>query len=119
MKFYQAIRVAPGNARVVARLTDRHPLLLDKQFGEGRVLVFASTFDNVSNDFPLHASFVPFVEQTARYLGRLEPAPPACRWAPTGAAGCARKTGAAVEVLDPNGERALRSRRPPTRRIFS
>ena len=37
--------------------------------GEGRVLVFASTFDNISNDFPLHASFVPFVEQTAQYLG--------------------------------------------------
>jgi hypothetical protein len=36
------------------------------------VEVFASTFDNIDNDFPLHASFVPFVEQTARYLGRMD-----------------------------------------------
>ena len=45
---------------------------LTSRMGEGRVLVFASTFDNIANDFPLHAAFVPFVEQTARYLGRLD-----------------------------------------------
>ena len=56
----------------MARLSDQTPLLLEKQMGEGRVVVFASTFDNISNDFPLHASFVPFVEQTAQYLGRLD-----------------------------------------------
>ena len=28
-----------------------------------------------ANDFPLHASFVPFVDQTARYLGRLDAGP--------------------------------------------
>ena len=72
VKFYQAIRVAPGNARVAARLSDQTPLLIDQQVGAGRVVVFASTFDNVANDFPLHASFVPFVQQTARYLGRLD-----------------------------------------------
>ena len=72
VKFYQAVRVNPGTARVAARLGDETPLLLDKQLGEGRVLVFASTFDNVSNDFPLHASFVPFIEHTANYLARQE-----------------------------------------------
>ena len=30
--------------------------------------MFASTFDNIANDLPLHASFVPFVEQSALYL---------------------------------------------------
>ena len=50
----------PGDARVAARLTDQTPLLMDQQVGEGHVLVFASTFDNIANDFPLHASFVPF-----------------------------------------------------------
>ena len=75
VKFYQAIRVAPGKARVVARLADQTPLLLDQQVGDGHVLVFASTFDNIANDFPLHASFVPFIEQTARYLGRLDNGP--------------------------------------------
>ncbi|RXH57293.1 vWA domain-containing protein [Granulicella sibirica] len=68
MKFFYASIVDPGQARVVARLTDGTPLLLDKQVGEGHVVVFASGLDNVTNDLPLHPAFVPFVEQTARYL---------------------------------------------------
>ena len=44
------------------------PLLLEKKIGEGRVLLLASGLDNLTNDFPLHPVFVPFVEQTARYL---------------------------------------------------
>ena len=38
VKFYQAVRVEPGKSKVVARLSDDTPLLLDKQIGEGRVL---------------------------------------------------------------------------------
>ena len=72
VKFYQAIRVDPGSARTVARLTDETPLLVDQQLGAGHVLIFASTLDNVANDFPVHASFVPFIGQTANYLGRLD-----------------------------------------------
>ena len=52
----------------MARLTDGSPLLVETRSAEGRVLVFASTFDNIANDLPLHASFVPFVEQSALYL---------------------------------------------------
>jgi hypothetical protein len=69
VKFYQVIKVDPGQSHVIARLTNQAPLLLEKQVGEGRVVLFTSTFDNVGNDLPLHASFVPFVEETARYLG--------------------------------------------------
>jgi hypothetical protein len=72
VKFYQAVKVESGQSRVAARLSDQTPLLMEKRVGEGRVIVFASTFDNVANDFPVHASFVPFVEQTARYLARLD-----------------------------------------------
>ncbi len=107
VKFYQAVRVAQGSARVVARLTDQTPLLLDQQLGSGHILVFASTFDNVSNDFPLHASFVPFVDQTARYLGRLDSGPSSV---PVGAYAelrDAKETGAAVDVVDPKGDRVL------------
>ena len=49
-KFFYAAAVDPGNARVVARLADGTPLLIDKQMGEGHVLLFASGFDNVTND---------------------------------------------------------------------
>jgi len=107
VKFYQAVRVNPGAAHVVARLGDDTPLLLDKQLGEGRVLVFASTFDNISNDFPLHASFVPFIEHTANYLARQEEGRGNYVVGSFLELRQAKEQGAAVEVLDPKGARAL------------
>ena len=107
VKFYQAVRINPGAARVAARLGDETPLLLEKQLGEGRVLVFASTFDNISNDFPLHASFVPFIEHTANYLARQEEGPGNYLVGAYLELRQAKEQGAAVEVLDPKGERAL------------
>src|SRR5207244_9644377 len=68
VRFFYAARVDAANARVVARLTDQTPLVLDKKIGEGRVVLFASGLDNLTNDFPLHPAFVPFVEKTALYL---------------------------------------------------
>ena len=62
VKFYQTVKVVPGKSRIVARLGDNTPLAMEARVGEGRVLVFASTFDNISNDLPLHASFLPFLE---------------------------------------------------------
>src|SRR5262249_50914490 len=58
VKFYQAERVEPVDARIAARLNDGTPLLYEKRVGEGRAVVLTSTLDNISNDFPLHASFV-------------------------------------------------------------
>jgi hypothetical protein len=107
VKFYQVIRVDPGSSRVVARLTNQAPLLLEKQVGEGRVFVFTSTFDNISNDLPLHASFVPFVEETARYLGGQQDR------STNVAAGSyielrsAKDRGAAIDVTEPDGTHPL------------
>ncbi|HEX9199560.1 MAG TPA: BatA and WFA domain-containing protein [Acidobacteriaceae bacterium] len=67
-KFFYAAAVDPGKARVVARMADGSPLVVDKQMGEGHVLLFASGFDNLTNDLPLNPGFVAFVDQTARYL---------------------------------------------------
>jgi len=107
VKFYQAIHVTPGNSRVAAKLADQTPLLLDRQIGEGHVLVFASTFDNIANDFPLHASFVPFIEQTARYLGRLDAGPSSVLVGAFEELRDSKEKGSAVDVVDPKGERAL------------
>ncbi len=63
------------SARVLARFSDESPLLVEERAGEGRKLIFASTLDNSTNDFALHASFVPFVVQTARYLAGLDDNP--------------------------------------------
>ena len=75
VKFYQISRIEAGKDRVVAKLTDGAPLLVEKKVGAGRLLVFASTFDNLANDLPLHASFVPFIEQSALYLSGGEAVP--------------------------------------------
>jgi len=68
VKFYQAIHVTPSKSRVLARLNDQTPLLLERPLGEGKVLVFTAAFDNSTNDLPLHASWVPFVQRSAAYL---------------------------------------------------
>ena len=107
VKFYNTIRVTPGNARVVAKLSDQAPLLMDEQIGEGHVLVFGSTFDKIENDFPIHASFVPFVEQTARYLGRLDAGSASVLVGSFGELRDSKEKGAAVDVVDPKGERVL------------
>jgi hypothetical protein len=65
--FYAAV-LHPGPERVVAQLTDGTPLLLEKQLGEGRVLLLASGLENLTNDLPLHPVFVAFVDRTAHYL---------------------------------------------------
>jgi hypothetical protein len=107
VKFYQAIRVAPGGARVVARLTDQTPLLMDQQVGSGHILVFASTFDNIANDFPRRPSFVPFIDRTARFLGKLDTGAPAVLVGSFEELRDAKEVGSAVDVLDPKGDRVL------------
>ena len=71
-KFFYAASVDPGSARVAERLSDGTPLLLDQQIGEGRVLLFASGLENLTNDLPLHPVFVAFVDKVARYLSGRE-----------------------------------------------
>jgi hypothetical protein len=107
VKFLRAIRIDRGDARVVAKLSDQTPLLLDQQMGEGHVVVFASTFDNIDNDFPLHSSFVAFVDQTARYLARMDSGPPSVMVDSFAELRDSKERGAAVDVLDPKGNRAL------------
>ncbi|HLX41858.1 MAG TPA: BatA domain-containing protein [Bryobacteraceae bacterium] len=72
VKFFYALEVDPGDASVIVRLGDQTPLLLEKRIGEGRVVLFTSGLDNLTNDFPLDPAFVPFIEQTARYLAGSE-----------------------------------------------
>jgi hypothetical protein len=103
VKFYYAVKVDAGNSRVVAKLTDQTPLLLEKKQGEGRVLVVTSTFDNITNDFPLNPVFVPFVEQTARYLTGLEERAGVYTVGSFLELRSAREQSVSVEVIDPDG----------------
>ena len=113
VKFYQTIRVNPTKSRVLAKMNDQTPLVLERSIGEGKAIAFASTFDNVSNDLPLHASWVPFVTQMALYLGgggAEQPVNlPVDSYVELRAADNANKngSGAAAEVLDADGKRVL------------
>jgi Aerotolerance regulator N-terminal/von Willebrand factor type A domain len=107
VQFYQVVRVDPGQSRVIARLSNQVPVLLEKQVGEGRVLVFASTFDNLANDFPLHASFVPFIEETAQYLGGQQGRSTNVAVDSFIELRSAKDQGASVDVIDPDGRHPL------------
>ncbi len=110
-KFYYATVVDDGHSRVVARLADGVPLVMDKQMGQGHVLLFASGFDNVTNDLPLNPAFVPFVDESARYLAgveRLSGARVVDSFIPLrSVANDAGGTGTTVEVIGPDGKRPL------------
>ena len=107
VKFFYALDVEPGDARVIVRLSDQTPLLLEKQIGEGRVVLFTSGLDNLTNDFPLNPAFVPFIEQTARYLSGSERQGGARVVDAYLELRNAREQGQGVEVTDPEGKRPL------------
>jgi hypothetical protein len=111
VKFFYALDVdpgaGPGAARVIARLGDQTPLLLEKRIGEGRVVLLTSGLDNLTNDFPLNPAFVPFIEQTARYLAGSERQGGARPVDAYLELRNAREQGQGVEVTDPEGKRPL------------
>src|SRR5580658_7626248 len=107
VKFYYALNVDPGDARVIVRLGDQTPLLLEKRIGEGRVLLLTSGLDNLTNDFPLHPAFVPFIEQTARYLAGSERQGGARPVDSYLELRNAKERAQSVEVTDPEGKRPL------------
>jgi hypothetical protein len=107
VKFFYALNVDPGDARVVVRLADQTPLLLEKRLGEGRVALFTSGLDNLTNDFPLNPAFVPFIEQTARYLSGSERQGGARTVDAYLELRNAKEQSQGVEVTDPEGKRPL------------
>jgi hypothetical protein len=107
VKFFYALNVDPAGARVIVRLGDQTPLLLEKRIGEGRVVLFTSGLDNLTNDFPLHPAFVPFIEQSARYLAGSERQGGARPVDAYLELRNAREQAQGVEVTDPEGKRPL------------
>jgi len=107
VRFIQAVRVQENDVRVVARLADGTPLVLDSPIGEGRLLLFTSTFDNYSNDMPLNPSFVPFVERSLRYLARVEERTSSIAVNSFVSLRLGGARSGPVEVVDPDGNRPL------------
>jgi hypothetical protein len=111
LKIYYVAGVDANGARVIVRLTDQTPLLLEKQIGEGHVLLFSSGFDNLTNDLPVRPAFVAFVDRTARYLAGSESVSGSQvvdSFVPLRATAAHPGTpSAGVEIIDPDGHRAL------------
>ncbi|MFL6466030.1 MAG: BatA domain-containing protein [Bryobacteraceae bacterium] len=108
VQFFQAAGLTPkAHDRVLAKLADGSPLLVEERMGEGRALVFASTLDNSTNDFPLHTGYLPFVAQTGRYLAGAEDTPSSVV---AGTAVTLRRTrdeSTAADVVGPDGRHEL------------
>jgi Aerotolerance regulator N-terminal/von Willebrand factor type A domain len=66
--FDTVARIGGSACQTLARFTTGDAALLECPAGEGRALVLASDLGNRWNDFPLHATFVPFVHEVTRYL---------------------------------------------------
>jgi hypothetical protein len=120
VRFYQVTHVTPMKGHALATLNDETPLLLERQIGEGKVLVFASPLDNSVNDFPVHgAYFVPFVQQTANYLGgggAEQPVNLVVDQYVELRTGESKNT--AAEVLDPDGKRLLSAQEATTAKTY-
>ena len=68
VQFHNAARISGPSCQTLARFTSGDAAVLDCTAGNGRGVVIASDLNNRWNDFPIRASFVPFLDQAVRYL---------------------------------------------------
>ena len=60
---------AEGQTRIIARFADNKPAMVEKDFGQGRVVLFASTADSAWNDLAVRPGiFVPLLHRTVGHL---------------------------------------------------
>lgn len=65
-RYYQSVPTT--DASVIAVFDDGNPALVEKVYGDGRVLCFTSTIDREWNDLPIHGVYLPFLHETMKYL---------------------------------------------------
>jgi hypothetical protein len=106
VRFYQSFQVNPGQSKVIARLSDSTPILIETRLGEGKALILTSPLDSRANDLPLQPVFLQFIEKSLRWLSdageRVGSVNVDASYELRQSA-----TAAAVEVLTPSGQRAL------------
>ena len=105
-RFYRHVAVEPqAGDRVLMRLDEGGPLLIEHTLGAGRVMVYGSSLDREWNDLPVQPVFVPLIAQLSAYLaGDLQ----VSFEARLGSALSARSMGfAGAQVFAPGGDMAL------------
>ncbi|MEO5926480.1 MAG: BatA domain-containing protein [Bryobacteraceae bacterium] len=109
VKFYQAVTLGAGEGQVLARLSDGTPLVVERRVGEGFVMAYAASLDDRQNDFSNKPIYVPFVQETVKYLGGGGVSQPVNLGVDSYVelrAGT-QQQGVSAEVLDPDGQRVL------------
>ena len=96
-----------ASTRVVARLSDGSPLMVDRKNGEGHVLVFASALDNVANNLPVQPVWLPFIEQTTHEMGGIGAARTNYRVGSYVDLRTVKEQNVPVEIIGPDGKRVL------------
>jgi hypothetical protein len=61
---------AETQRQVLLHFADGAPALIESRYGEGRVLLWASTIDRDWTNLPIQPAFLPLVQQSTRYLAR-------------------------------------------------
>jgi hypothetical protein len=68
-RFDRHWRLVPNaEANVVMQFDNSDPALMERQIGEGKVILFASAMDLEWNNLPLQGLFLPFIHETLRHL---------------------------------------------------
>jgi hypothetical protein len=110
VNFFQTAKLTlpqDANTRVAARLSDGSPLLIDRKNGEGHVVVFASSFDNVANNLPLQPVWLPFIEQTTHEMGGIGAARTNYRVGSYVDLRTVKEQNVPVEIIGPDNQRVL------------
>lgn len=66
---YWAVDAAP-DADVLMQFDNSSPAFLERAYGQGNVLMFASSLDTEWNNLPLQGLFLPFIHESIRYLAQ-------------------------------------------------
>jgi uncharacterized membrane protein len=67
-KYFLLQQEIDPSARVILRLTDGAPMMVEGSYGRGKVILFASTADRAWNDLCIHPTYLPMLQQTVQYL---------------------------------------------------
>lgn len=68
-RFFRYYQSTPtSDASVIAVFDDGNPAVVEKIYGNGRVLCYTSTIDREWNDLPIHGVYLPFLHETIKYL---------------------------------------------------
>jgi hypothetical protein len=69
-KYYLFYQELMPRSRVILQLSDGAPIMVEKNFGSGAVILLASTINSDWNDLCIYPSFLPIFQQAALYLAK-------------------------------------------------